>query len=768
MENNNSLISKVENQRLFGKGVDFFKAYYTCIGIRNILNVIGVKTSGDHDWFNAVAEYVTADELASLYDRIISRESRKNLAASRSHRTPPEIGEEDPDDIISYLSKNPVYRRKMWKALKLIYDKRVEQYKTLVENEEREKSAVNIRFNEMKKIFDLNDREFHLLVAVFLSQTRVCELGDFDINRYRSAEKVEAASRILGILEVETAELLKDENNIRKYGLLDDDMELDQTFLSYLSGISSKPLAERFWTKYRGEVLPWNFHGQLAEKHGTVLKRMINAKNQNNILLFGVPGSGKSSFAVSLANELGRDLYFIAQNNDDSKKMSYSPAFRYAALAVAQKQLDPETSILVVDEADKMLANDSFGGGLMSLFGLNVRNSRDGEAKGQLNSVLDSSCHSILWIANSKHEDIDPSSRRRFDYSVFFDDLSSMARKHIWQNALEFYHCENKLSEAFIERVSRRYHVNAGGVSISVKNAAAICGKNPELVFEKEVMEFLKAHCNLLGIPETPEEHEPARDYSLEGLNIRSGIQLPRLVEACKNYLKKSGDIAADRDQPRLSILLAGVPGSGKSEFVKYLAKVLDKKLCVKTASDLLNKYVGGTEQRIANAFAEAEAENSILYMDELDSMLSSRDGAVRSWEVSQVNTLLSELDRFPGIFIGSTNLLQRIDQAALRRFSFRLQFDYLDDPGKEVFFNVYFTRPMNLKKLTEAQKKRLFEIDKLTPSDFRNVRQQFFYLSDGKLSNSEIIEALASEVLSKTSGSGSRGLGEVVHKMGF
>ena len=97
--------------------------------------------------------------------------------------------------------------------------------------------------------------------------------------------------------------------------------------------------------------------------------------------------------------------------------------------------------------------------------------------------------------------------------------------------------------------------------------------------------------------------------------------------------------------------------------------------------------YVGGTEARIAAAFAEAELNGEILFFDEGDSLLGARDGAVRSWEVSQVNTLLAEMEKFRGIFIISTNLIQKLDQAALRRFSFRLHFDYLTDEGKEIFF---------------------------------------------------------------------------------
>ena len=772
---NETLLAKVEHQRLFGSSVDIFKAYYSCLGIRNILNTIGVKTSNDHDFFRALAAYVTSNELSNIYDSILSRDSRRNLSASRNHRTPPELLEEDPDDVIAYLSKNPVYRRKMWRALKTVFDARCEEYKKLLASQERIKSAVELRFKEMQQIFELNEKELHILVAIFLSATRAIDLGDFDVNRFNSGEKVSALAAIVGILDVEAASLLEDEQNIRKYGLVDETLDLDRTFLSYLSGISSKPLAERFWVKYSGEVLPWDFYGKIAEKNGEVLKRMINSKPADSgcsILMYGVPGSGKSSFAASLAADMGKTLYFIAQNDNDRRHQSYTASFRYAALAVALKQLDPEKSILCVDECDKLVENQGVGGGFLArIFGSDIAGGRDGESKGQLNSVLDNNRHhTIFWICNSKQEAIDPSCRRRFDYNIFFDELSASSRVHIWKNALKFHGAEGKLSEYFIEKISSRYPVNPGGIAIAVKNAAALCKHNSELNFEEETLTFLKAHCQLLGIQESLDElNEPARDYSLDGLNIRSGIKLTRLIDACKNFLKNLDNVAVNRDQPRMNLLLFGVPGSGKTEYVKYLAKQLDKKLCVKNASDLLNMYVGGTEQRIAAAFAEAEANGEILFIDEGDSLLGARDHALRSWnEVSQVNTLLAELERFRGIFVMSTNLVQKLDSAALRRFSFRLHFDYLANEGKEIFYNTYFTKPMELPELNENEKKRLFAIENMTPSDFRNVRQQFFYLSDNCLSNTEIIEALETEIASKTSGANYKGLGNVINKMGF
>ena len=773
---NTTTAAKIEYERLFGKNVDIFKNYYACLGIYNILKHIGVETSSDSDWFRAVAKYITQDELKAVQEKIMPlSQQEKEIGASSRYRGVPDWESDDPDDIIRLLTKNVIHRKKMWIMAQHIYAKRVAEYKKLLDAEDHVPSAIEKRFKEMSELFEFSEKEMHIIAAIFLAQTRFVEYGDFDINRFCSSEKITSLARILDCLDIEAAELIGQNHNIYKYGLIDEDLDMDKSFLSYLAGINPIPLAERFWKKYDGDVLPWEFHGRLAEKNGTVLKEMINAKKDDkglSVMLFGVPGSGKTSFAASLAADMGKTLYFIAQNDEESRfsRVNYSVSFRYAALAVAQKQLDPNKVILVVDECDKMVENTSLGGSFLSrIFGSDPVGGRDGESKAQLNSVIDNNKHTILWIANSKQEAIDPSSRRRFDYNIFFDELPTNARTHIWHNVLKHYNCEDRLDEYFIKHVSSVYKVNPGGIDIAVKNAAAVCNANKDLDFQTQVMFFLKAHCSFLGIQESVEgKMEPARDYSLEGLNIRSGIKLPRLINACQKFLNNESNLSANRDQPRMNLLLFGVPGAGKTEFVKYLAKQLNRKLCIKNASDLLNMYVGGTEQRIAAAFAEAELNKEILFIDEGDSLLGARDGAVKSWEVSQVNTLLAEMERFRGIFIVGTNLIQKLDQAALRRFSFRLHFDYLTNEGKEIFFETYFSKPMGLPKLNDDEKKMLFAIDSMTPSDFRNVRQQFFYLADEKLSNMEIIEALQSEIISKTSGSSYKGLGNVVQKMGF
>ena len=111
------------------------------------------------------------------------------------------------------------------------------------------------------------------------------------------------------------------------------------------------------------------------------------------------------------------------------------------------------------------------------------------------------------------------------------------------------------------------------------------------------------------------------------------------------------------------SLCLQGPPGTGKSAFVRYLADQLGLEVMQKRASDLLSKWVGESERNIAKAFAEARDAESFLVFDEADSLLADRRLAIRSWEVSQVNEMLTWMESHPFPFAATTNFRERLDR---------------------------------------------------------------------------------------------------------
>ena len=167
----------------------------------------------------------------------------------------------------------------------------------------------------------------------------------------------------------------------------------------------------------------------------------------------------------------------------------------------------------------------------------------------------------------------------------------------------------------------------------------------------------------------------------------------PELVRADTDLVQLA-DRLAERGPGPVSFCLQGPPGTGKSAFVRYLAERMGLEVVQKRASDLMSKWVGDTEKRIAEAFAEARDAGSFLVFDEADSLLADRGFAVRSWEVSQVNEMLTWMESHPLPFACTTNFGEHLDPATLRRFVFKVTLDYLSPEQVEAAFRRFFAAP--------------------------------------------------------------------------
>jgi hypothetical protein len=192
------------------------------------------------------------------------------------------------------------------------------------------------------------------------------------------------------------------------------------------------------------------------------------------------------------------------------------------------------------------------------------------------------------------------------------------------------------------------------------------------------------------------------------------------------------------------SLVLFGPPGTGKSAFARHLAEAVDLEPLFRRASDLLSKWVGETEQRLAEAFAEAREDRRFLIIDEAEPFLWNRSGASRSWEVSMVDEFLVQMENHTLPLACTTNLADAVDSAALRRFTLKVKFDFLTPVQAERAYAHFFERPAP---------PALKEINALTPSDFTAALKQCQLFDAGIPADARLIELLEREVAAKKLG---------------
>ncbi len=433
---------------------------------------------------------------------------------------------------------------------------------------------------------------------------------------------------------------------------------------------------------------------------------LASRKSGINILLYGPPGTGKTEFAKVLAAEIGAVLRSVGETDDEGGAPSRHE--RLAELRMASRMLGQRSdTVLLFDEMEDLFGRKS------AFF------SHEMPSKVHFNRMLETNPIPIIWTTNSV-DACDPAFLRRMSYSALMRPPSGRVRSRIWQR-LEARHAAG-LPEAVLPALAER-HDQAPALVSDAMRVARLCDGGQAVVSQ-----VLDAAARLAkGGVDSPPRHHAEIPWRQD--LARTDADLGR-VEA------RLATLDATR---RVSFCLEGPAGTGKSAWARHLARVIGMPVIERRASDLLSKWVGECEQNIARAFSEARADGAMLIFDEADSLLSDRRGAERSWEVSQVNEMLTWMESHPLPFVCTTNFAENLDPATQRRFTFRIRFDFLSADQLPLAWAAHFPCPPPA---------GLPALERLALGDFANVARRMRAL--GEADPREILRELTREATSK------------------
>lgn len=429
------------------------------------------------------------------------------------------------------------------------------------------------------------------------------------------------------------------------------------------------------------EPLPWaafTHLGREAEVAAAVLRAALSGQESGvNILLYGPPGTGKTSFAATLAARIGARLRPVAEADDDGDEPTRYE--RLAGLRLAQHLAVSRNTLLLFDEAEDLFVNRSI------VFDEPVTSSHV-----FIHRLLERMAVPVIWTANDISV-LGPTVLRRMTMCLELKVPGLVTRTRLWRQMGETEGVV--LSEPDAARLARLVPA-APAVAATALRATRLAGGNAETT--RLVVEGVARAVQGGVLPAPEREYDTLYDPALVNADCDLAALCDRLV--------RPGAGGA------VSFLLSGPPGSGKSAWVRHLAERMGLLVLQKRASDVLDAFVGGTERNIADAFAEARGSNAFLVFDEADSLLLERANAVRGWEISQVNEMLTWMEQHALPFACTTNLPERLDRASLRRFLVKVRFDWLTQGQVRLAFRRFFglTAPPVLDGLRT-----------LTPADF-------------------------------------------------
>ena len=437
-----------------------------------------------------------------------------------------------------------------------------------------------------------------------------------------------------------------------------------------------------------------------------------------NVLLYGPPGTGKTELTRVIAEQSSVPLYDVSCVDENGQPVDARS--RLANASTAQYLLKGRKALLVFDEVDAIFNDGS------AFFG---KPTTAEQSKAWVNELLEGGYIPTFWVANAIWN-MDPAFVRRFD--VVIEMAAPPLPRRV---ALLAAQCGTMLDADQIRRLAQVETITPALVTraASVMQRSNVPANDQAATLETLLDGTLVAQGH--KTIKRSNRGRPVHGYDPDLCN--ASMDLRALAE---------GVTASGVGR----ICLYGPPGTGKTAFGYWLAEQLGKPLMLKRVSDIQSPMLGVMERNLAQAFEQAARDGAVLQIDEVDTFLRDRSEARQSWEVSQVNEFLTQLESYEGVFIASTNLMGGLDPAALRRFDYKVEMDYLLSHQADAMLAEFLRRVGLDDALSASTHRQLASLHTLTPGDFAVMQRQHhitpFVCVD------TVVTALTAEVAAKES----------------